>query len=318
MENNYELGIKNYGLKSYGLLCKTRLGEYNTHNYAVYYTTYKTQIQRTTALLLVLLSFWLLSGAEAQAQNNVGIGTTTPNNKAVLELKSTNKGFLAPRMNTAFMNAIAPTASESALLIYNTDSACYHFYNGTAWKNLCQTGVDTATINNAIKSYLSGVNVTTVINNMLVDSSVTNFATINSAIINNITIDSGIINYTTINNAIINNLTVDSSITNYANINNAVINNLAVDSSITNYANINNAVIDSLQSNYINATTGNFTTLNVGGQSINNLMTDSIKSQAWLLKGNTATNPNKHFMGTTDNTSLRIRTNNTERVIVDS
>ncbi|MEQ1732568.1 MAG: phage tail protein [Bacteroidia bacterium] len=286
MLNNYELGIKNY-------------------------------VQRTT-LLLVLLSIWSLSGAEAQAQNNVGIGTTTPNNKAVLELQSTNKGFLAPRMNTSFMNAIAPTATESALLIYNTDSACYHFYNGTAWKNLCQTGIDTATINNAIKSYLSGVNVTTVINNMLVDSSVTNFATINNAIINNITIDSSVINYTTINNAVINNLTVDSSVINYTTINNAIINNLVVDSSITNYANINNAVIDSLQSNYINATTGNFTTLNVGGQSINNLMTDSIKSQAWLLKGNTATNANTHFMGTTDNTSLRIRTNNTERMIVDS
>ncbi|MEQ1734012.1 MAG: hypothetical protein ABL940_10080, partial [Bacteroidia bacterium] len=28
---------------------------------------------------IVLITTWLLSGAEAQAQNNVGIGTTTPN-----------------------------------------------------------------------------------------------------------------------------------------------------------------------------------------------------------------------------------------------
>ncbi|MEQ1733957.1 MAG: tail fiber domain-containing protein, partial [Bacteroidia bacterium] len=261
--------------------------------------------------------------------------------------------------------------------------ACYHFYNGVAWKNLCQKGIDTAVINKAIKNYLGGVTFTTVINNMLVDSSVTNYAVINNAIVNNITIDSSVINYTTINNATINNLTVDSSsinfttinnavvnnitidssvinyttinnavinnltvdssytnvsnsnisninianidtsITNVATINNATINNLTSDSTISNYSNINNAVIDSSVTNYsqvshLQGGWGSMDSLQIGGQNIMTTLSDSIKSQAWLLKGNTGTNAAVNFLGTADNTSLRIRTNNIERMIVDN
>jgi hypothetical protein len=74
------------------------------------------------------------------AQNNVGIGTTTPDASAILEMLSTNKGILVPRMNTAGMNAIA--APANSLLIYNTDSLCYCFYRvpTTSWISLCTGG----------------------------------------------------------------------------------------------------------------------------------------------------------------------------------
>ena len=93
---------------------------------STHYTTPKLLVSKPlTKLFLTLLSIVFITNVSAQ--NNVGIGTTTPNAKAVLELKATDKGFLAPRMNTTQMNAIVVTAAESALLIYNTDSACYHF-----------------------------------------------------------------------------------------------------------------------------------------------------------------------------------------------
>lgn len=38
----------------------------------------------------------------------------------------------------------------------------------------------------------------------------------------------------------------------------------------------------------------------------------------WSLTGNSGTSPALNFLGTTDNTSLRVRTNNTQRMIVDS
>lgn len=38
----------------------------------------------------------------------------------------------------------------------------------------------------------------------------------------------------------------------------------------------------------------------------------------WSLTGNAATNPNTAFLGTTDNVSLKMRTNNTQRILVDS
>lgn len=41
-------------------------------------------------------------------------------------------------------------------------------------------------------------------------------------------------------------------------------------------------------------------------------------TNAWSLTGNTGTNFATNFLGTTDNTSLRFRTNNTHRMIIDS
>jgi hypothetical protein len=41
-------------------------------------------------------------------------------------------------------------------------------------------------------------------------------------------------------------------------------------------------------------------------------------SNAWNLTGNAGTNPITNFLGTTDNISLRIRTNNIQRAIIDS
>jgi hypothetical protein len=66
------------------------------------------------------------------AQNNVGIGTSTPHPSAVLDLTATDKGFLAPR--TQIKNIPQPARG---LIIYDTDSSCLVVFNGTLWKNLC-------------------------------------------------------------------------------------------------------------------------------------------------------------------------------------
>ena len=67
---------------------------------------------KTITLLLILL---LSSVSYAQ----VGIGTTTPDNSAALDVESTNKGLLPPRMTEAERNAI--TAPATGLMIYCTD-----------------------------------------------------------------------------------------------------------------------------------------------------------------------------------------------------
>ncbi len=65
------------------------------------------------------------------ASGNVGIGTTNPAASALLELASTAKGLLPPRMTTAQRDAIASPAA--GLLIYNTTTNEYNLYNGTSW-----------------------------------------------------------------------------------------------------------------------------------------------------------------------------------------
>jgi uncharacterized protein (TIGR02145 family) len=76
-------------------------------------------------------SFVLLLSAFSFAQ--VGIGTTTPNATAILDLTSTSKGLLPPRMNTIQRNAI--TSPAEGLIVYNTDLACWETYNGVRWVN---------------------------------------------------------------------------------------------------------------------------------------------------------------------------------------
>ena len=71
-------------------------------------------------------------GASAYAQNNVGIGTTTPNVGAILDLTSSTQGFLAPRTRIASVSA-----PVTGLVIFDTDTNCYVLYTGATWRNLC-------------------------------------------------------------------------------------------------------------------------------------------------------------------------------------
>ena len=65
---------------------------------------------------------------------NVGIGTTTPNTSAQLDVSSTTKGFLPPRMTTTDRNAIASPAI--GLIIYNTTTNSLEIRNSSAWVSL--------------------------------------------------------------------------------------------------------------------------------------------------------------------------------------
>jgi|GEM_PF-2746407 len=65
----------------------------------------------------------------------LGIKTTgNPHASSLVEMTSTTRGLLTPRMNTTQQNAISSPAS--GLLIYNTDSAAFRYYNGSAWTTI--------------------------------------------------------------------------------------------------------------------------------------------------------------------------------------
>jgi uncharacterized protein (TIGR02145 family) len=92
----------------------------------------KTNIIKKTNILCVLA---LLLSTITFAQ--VGIGTTNPHASSALDITSTDKGFLSPRMTTADRNVINSGVPAEGLTIYNTDINCLQWWNGSAWFNAC-------------------------------------------------------------------------------------------------------------------------------------------------------------------------------------
>jgi hypothetical protein len=91
---------------------------------------------------LIIILLFIYSGSYAQT----GIGTTTPNASAKLEVASTTQGFLPPRVALTATNVFSPIVGTSSaatgLLVYNTASAGtapnnvvpgYYYWNGTLW-----------------------------------------------------------------------------------------------------------------------------------------------------------------------------------------
>ena len=69
--------------------------------------------------------------------NRLGIGANSPNSSAILDVSSTSKGVLIPRMTSTQRNAIASPAT--GLLIYQTDASTgFYFYNGSSWMSVSE------------------------------------------------------------------------------------------------------------------------------------------------------------------------------------
>ncbi|MBP6074741.1 MAG: hypothetical protein KA486_07220, partial [Flavobacterium sp.] len=85
-----------------------------------------------TIILSLVISIW---SHTAFAQ--VGIGTTTPAASAALDITSTTKGLLVPRLTQAQRDAIATPAV--GLMIYCTNCGSQgqpQFYGGSSWYNV--------------------------------------------------------------------------------------------------------------------------------------------------------------------------------------
>ena len=86
-----------------------------------------------------LLIVMLFSCSFLSAQT--GIGTTTPNASAKLDVYSTNKGFLPPRVTlTSATDATTIASPAEGLLVYNLGSvglqAGYYYWNGANWATI--------------------------------------------------------------------------------------------------------------------------------------------------------------------------------------
>ncbi len=91
-------------------------------------------MKKRTLLPLVLL---FISVEIAFSQIGINATNTPPATNAMLDISSTTKGLLIPRMTTDQRNLL--TATEG-LTVYDTDTKGYWFYNGTSWQNMSGSG----------------------------------------------------------------------------------------------------------------------------------------------------------------------------------
>jgi hypothetical protein len=84
--------------------------------------------------LLVFVLFILNINHKSVAQVAVTTDGSAPHASAMLEIKSTSKGFLGPRMNTSQRTGISSPAA--GLMVYDTELNSYFVYNGSSWSSL--------------------------------------------------------------------------------------------------------------------------------------------------------------------------------------
>src|SRR5690348_4758533 len=84
-------------------------------------------------IILTIIGFAIFY---ATGFTQVGINSdgSSPDTSAMLDIKSTAKGILIPRMTSIQRTAI--TSPAKGLLVYDSTTTSFWFYNGNAWANL--------------------------------------------------------------------------------------------------------------------------------------------------------------------------------------
>ena len=109
-----------------------------------------TQLRRSLLLTVVLTA-----GSLAARAQGVGIGTSAPDASAVLDVTSTTKGLLLPRLTAAQRTLIASPAEGLLVSQTNLVKGPYYF-DGSAWVNLITGTTGPATDNAGASTVLSG------------------------------------------------------------------------------------------------------------------------------------------------------------------
>ncbi|MBV5281080.1 MAG: hypothetical protein JZU53_01465 [Paludibacter sp.] len=115
----------------------------------------------------LILFVAISEGVNAQSDGAVGIGVRIPNASAMLDVSSTNKGVLLPRVKlTAIDDKTTVTAPVDGLIVYNVDggaiAAGYYYFKGTQWHllmdgNTSLSGDVTGSLGNTTVNKLKGI-----------------------------------------------------------------------------------------------------------------------------------------------------------------
>lgn len=83
-------------------------------------------MKKILILIFVFSSFTIYS--------QIGIGTLTPSAKSAMDLTSTTRGFLLPRMSSSQRNLLSPNSgNDKGLQVFDKDDNIFFYWNGTSW-----------------------------------------------------------------------------------------------------------------------------------------------------------------------------------------
>ncbi len=92
-------------------------------------------MKRVLRIIFIVTTLASSNSLSAQVQGKFGTNQNALDINAAIEVESTSKGVLLPRLTTAQQNAmVSPT---NGMLIYNTDSACFVLRRAGVWRSLC-------------------------------------------------------------------------------------------------------------------------------------------------------------------------------------
>lgn len=92
-------------------------------------------MKQVLRIILIFITFSTSYNLSGQVLGKFGTNQSTLDPNAVLEVESTSKGVLLPRLTTVQQNAMS--APTDGMLIYNTDSACFVLRRAGIWRSLC-------------------------------------------------------------------------------------------------------------------------------------------------------------------------------------
>ncbi|MDF4223505.1 hypothetical protein PXC01_18030 [Maribacter sp. M208] len=84
--------------------------------------------------IIFFIFFTVLAAPTVYGQIKIGDNPQNIDASSVLELESTSKVLVITRVTTLEMEAITP---QRGGMVYNTDTECINYYDGTQWINLC-------------------------------------------------------------------------------------------------------------------------------------------------------------------------------------
>lgn len=236
----------------------------------------------------------------AQAQIKLGDNPGTIDANSILEIESTSKGILFPRLTDAQMTGM--TTPPAGMVIYNTTQNCLYIRRTSDWFSLCNAD-PTSTTNgfqlpsvttvqmNAITNTTAGQIVYNTTTNCVYVRRVADWYSLCNTASNGITM-------------VDNDIQLGGSLTGNTTI--------AAGANTLTITGNNPLSIPNVQT----GTTNTIVTMNASGALEKRDAGDLLNTTAWKVDGNSGTSDVTNFIGTTDAQGLVVKTNNAERMRV--